>query len=154
MNTTETNNSTGAVNSAVTNETAQTSTVSPRRGRPIDPNKTRKVYLVQHNNEGVISYTQRTKGAPKPNTTAYFVNVQRNVKSKGFVFNAQTMTVESETLKARNYKVKETPAVTAVIASTPATPETTDNSVSVHDSASGKVTQTATDVIVESAVAA
>ena len=114
MNTNSGTNTGAEQNSVVINKT---------RGRPIDVNKTRKIYLTKNGE----TYSVRGKGAPKPGSVTYFTVVQRNTKSNGFVFNPETMTVQTETVKARTYKEKTVEAVATTVSSDVTTP-------SVHES--------------------
>lgn len=125
------NTNTNETNGTVEN----TVVINKRRGRPIDASKTKRVFIVP---DGNGSYVLRKKGAPKPGSISYFVVRQRNEKSSGFQFNPTTMTVETETVAARQYKAK-----TAKVETTAPVAPTT------HESAIGaQVTQSETEIVV------
>jgi hypothetical protein len=138
MNTVNSETNTGAVeNSTAVNN--QTKTV--KRGRPINPDKTRKVYLVKNGE----AYSVRGKGAPKPGSETYFTIVQRNTKSKDFVFNPETMTVQTETVANRVYKPKAAKTEVTSVATATSVP-------TVSESVGAQVTQSEDTVIVDAPV--
>lgn len=108
MNTAE--NTTGAVENAAVNNTPKT------RGRPRNPNVTRKIYLTDSN-------TPRKQGSPKPGSTVKFVIVQASVKNSEYVHGTTPIVGEvgEETVAARTYKAKVTTVNPAPVTATETT---------------------------------
>lgn len=139
---TETNNTGTTQNVVITNETQ---TTKRGRGRPINEKLQRRVYLTD-------DFKVRGKGAPPVGKEVKYCLIQRNIKSKDFIFNPEKMTVLTEVSKARVYTKK---AINTTIVASPILVETASSEVpSTHVSVAGTVVQNNDSIVVDQSVAA